>query len=209
MYSIITTFGCGKNCYYCISKQIGLETNPDFYKDPIWRARVSNTIHSNFSISGGGDPFYEFEKHLDFWHAMDYLAESNNCWYDVHTMISDLNIISHLKRLRKLVLHITPSMLTEKLYADRVVMVMDDTITIGSMRLLESMYKDCQIAYRELVDPSPDINFKPNWKVDLYAKTIRLRNRNGRYIKQKDYNVYIWPNGEIRKKFLPDSVSIN
>jgi organic radical activating enzyme len=196
MYSIITTFGCIKHCSYCISKKIGLANNSLFYNKSVWIKSVLNNIDQTFSISGGGDPFFNFNHHQRFWEFMDYLAYLKNCYYDIHTAITEYPNRSNFKRLRKIILHLDPNNLDRKYNADRVVMVLDDLVTKDHMKRFEELYKDIQVSYRQIVYEN-----KPKLNIDLYARTIKLRNPKGRYIKQKDYNTYIWPDGTIKKEF--------
>lgn len=66
--SVITNFGCHYKCPYCIVKNNNLHISVstleglDGLRDAL--KKHNSTI---VSISGGGDPLYEYEKHIDWY----------------------------------------------------------------------------------------------------------------------------------------------
>lgn len=80
-FTVITNFGCDQNCKYCITKfhpilrgQISLEENIDWnYLEKC----ISEARAPEVNLSGGGDPFFEWEKHRDFYFRIHEIAKRN------------------------------------------------------------------------------------------------------------------------------------
>ena len=64
--SIITNFGCHYNCPYCIVKENNLHI-PVTTLEGLDKFDDSLTVNNCniISISGGGDPLFQYEKHVD------------------------------------------------------------------------------------------------------------------------------------------------
>lgn len=86
--SIITNFGCDRNCWYCITKR----QNPErFRQDTDWallelflsRGWARNKV----SVSGGGDPLYNLEGNMDWWERLFNITDRLGMEVDVHTRI--------------------------------------------------------------------------------------------------------------------------
>jgi hypothetical protein len=88
--SIITSFGCPNNCYYCIMKQHRLYN----YSKPLDLCKLQDFLRDNkdtseLSFSGGGDPLNNFEDNKRFYFDFLFPAveEFNMCGVDIHTRI--------------------------------------------------------------------------------------------------------------------------
>lgn len=66
--SIITNFGCHYNCPYCIVKNNNIDVPKTTVKG---LAHLKDAVDFEFaniiSVSGGGDPLYEYEKHKKYY----------------------------------------------------------------------------------------------------------------------------------------------
>jgi hypothetical protein len=196
MLSIITAFGCRFNCPYCIWRQEGRVYDPYFYDRARWLSSFYKNVNETFSISGGGDPLENIGIHGRFWNRIEALCESMGIQYDIHTTFYTISKVA-FKSIRKLVVHIRAHDL-RAVYADRVVMVVDQGLTIEGMKLFEYNHPDIELSYREVVGEE----FKPSDDVLTFAQNIQERRFNGRFIKQDDYNRYLFPDGTIRTVFM-------
>jgi hypothetical protein len=196
MLSIITAFGCRFNCSYCIWRQEGRIYDPYFYDRARWLSSFYQNVNETFSISGGGDPLEDFDIHGRFWNRVEALCESRGIQYDIHTTFHTISKAS-FKNIRKLVVHIRAHDL-RAVHADRVVMVVDRGLTIDAMKFFERNHPYIELSYREVVGEE----FKPSDDVLAFAQNIQTRRFNGRFIKQDDYNRYLFPDGTIRTVFM-------
>ncbi|MBQ3309181.1 hypothetical protein IJG78_00705 [Candidatus Saccharibacteria bacterium] len=98
-FSIITSFGCGRNCKYCISKLhpilsacISQEDNIDW--DRLEKC-ISETKAPEVNLSGGGDPFFEWERHRNFYLRIYEVARHYKKNLAVHSRIipSDVELL--------------------------------------------------------------------------------------------------------------------
>lgn len=90
-FTIITNFGCNNKCKYCISKYHPILQNNITLEDSIdWEYLeecIKNTSSPKVNLSGGGDPFYEYEKHLDFYKRVYEICKKHGKLMDIHTRI--------------------------------------------------------------------------------------------------------------------------
>ena len=77
-FTVITNFGCDQNCKYCITKfhpilrgQITDEAGIDW---AYLERCISEAKAPEINLSGGGDPFFEWQKHREFYFKMYELA---------------------------------------------------------------------------------------------------------------------------------------
>jgi uncharacterized radical SAM superfamily protein len=195
MLSIITAFGCRFNCPYCIWRQEKRVYDPCFYDRVAWLSSFYRSVNETFSISGGGDPLEDFSLHERFWNRIWALCKSKEIQYDIHTSFHTASK-NRFKNIRKLVVHIRNHNF-RAVYADRVVMVADQKLTIDGMKLFERNHPNIELSYREVVGDE----FKPSEDVLTFAQSIHERRNNGRFIRQDDYNQYLFPDGSIRTVF--------
>lgn len=195
MLSIITAFGCRFNCPYCIWRQEGRGYDPYFYDRARWLSSFYQNVNETFSISGGGDPLEDFNLHERFWGRIEALCESRKIQYDIHTSFYTISK-RPFKSIRKMVVHIRNQNF-RAIYADRVVMVVNNELTVEGMRLFEHSHPYIELSYREVVGDG----FKPSEDVLAFAQNIQSRRLNGRFIRQDDYNQYLFPDGSIRTVF--------
>lgn len=104
--SIITSFGCPFDCWYCIMKQHSLfKYDKDFDFKKLKQFLIDNKDTSELSISGGGDPLNDFDKHKSFYY--DFLFPTVNEIHmekmdgiDIHTRIPlmDASFWKHINR---------------------------------------------------------------------------------------------------------------
>jgi hypothetical protein len=162
----------------------------------MWLSSFYQNANETFSISGGGDPLEDFDIHGRFWNRIETLCESRGIQYDIHTTFQTISKIP-FKNIRKLVVHVRAHDL-QAAFADRVVMVVEQGLTIDAMKLFERNHPYIELSYREVVGEQ----FKPSDDVLAFAQNIQTRRFNGRFVKQDDYNHYLFPDGTIRTSFM-------
>lgn len=90
-FTIITNFGCKNNCSYCISKHHPiLQNNITDINKIDWdylEKCISETTSPKVNLSGGGDPFFNYDKHLKFFFNVKELCQKYNKLLDIHTRI--------------------------------------------------------------------------------------------------------------------------
>ena len=108
-FTIITNFGCDCNCPYCITKHHPILQNEITDKNKIdWKYLekcISESDAQTVNLSGGGDPFYNWQNNLDFYDHVYNLATKYGKKLDIHTRIlpTDMELI---KKFRKIALSI-------------------------------------------------------------------------------------------------------
>lgn len=108
-FTIITNFGCDCNCKYCITKHHPILQNAVTDKNKIdWEYLekcISESEAPTVNLSGGGDPFYNWQDNIDFYNRVYELAHKYNKKLDIHTRIlpDDMELI---KKFRKIALSI-------------------------------------------------------------------------------------------------------
>ena len=104
-FTIITNFGCDNNCKYCITKHHPILQNAVTDKSKINWAYLEECISKSnaptINLSGGGDPFYNWQNNIDFYNRVYELAQKYNKQMDIHTRIlpDNLNLISKFRKI--------------------------------------------------------------------------------------------------------------
>lgn len=88
--SVITNFGCHYSCPYCIVKN----NNLNIPKSTIeglnnLKKEIKNNNCNWVSISGGGDPLWEYEQHID-WYKSFLSVISNDIKIELHTSLPNV-----------------------------------------------------------------------------------------------------------------------
>ena len=90
-FTVITNFGCKEKCKYCISKHHPvLQNKITRYENIVWSFLdycIEHTESPKVNVSGGGDPFYEYEKHMSFFYKLKQLCDMHGKLLDSHTRI--------------------------------------------------------------------------------------------------------------------------
>ena len=90
-FTIITNFGCDQGCKYCITRAHPILKNKVTDESKIdWtylEKCISETSAPTINLSGRGDPFFHWEKHLDFYKRVYEIAKKYGKQLDVHTRI--------------------------------------------------------------------------------------------------------------------------
>ena len=104
-FTIITNFGCNNNCKYCITKHHPILQNAITDKSKIdWEYLeecISKSTAPTINLSGGGDPFYDWQNNIDFYNRVYELACKYSKKMDIHTRIlpTNLKLISKFRKI--------------------------------------------------------------------------------------------------------------
>ena len=201
--SIITNFGCHYECPYCIVKENNLHIPETTL------AGLDNLVESFkendcniISISGGGDPLYEYEKHIDWYRKLFGIAytcpvyfnsnkrsipiemhtsymtdETSFPFYDCYRVVYHANNLEQLTHIHKIGNEIT-----------RVVFVVTEAYSLADIMnialYVENNSKIDELSFRQLVDGE----YKEQHYLEDY---LRMGHKKlWWYIEQNDYNLY-------------------
>lgn len=191
--SVITNFGCHYKCPYCIVKNNGLYIPKTTVEGLKKLSEYTRLYGCNIvSISGGGDPLYDYEKHVDWYRelfgkaAKDYHIEMHTSYmtdettfpfYDCFRVVYHARSIDQLSRIRRTGEEIV-----------RVVFVVTSDYTIEDLfKIASFVHKSTEIdelSFRQYVDDQ----YKAQHYLEDY---LRLGHEKfWYYIEQKDYNIY-------------------
>jgi organic radical activating enzyme len=104
-FTIITNFGCGNNCAYCISKHHPILKNQITDIAQInWQYLekcIKDTSSPKINISGGGDPLFNYMNNKNFYYDLYSLCNKYNKLLDTHTRIipDDIDLINLFNKL--------------------------------------------------------------------------------------------------------------
>lgn len=201
--SIITNFGCNRNCWYCIWRDHSLR---HVYTPTDWEALYAflykHKDKGKVSVSGGGDPLYEYGKAENYlwWKKLFEITCQLNMLVDVHTrekmydrwfyeqinrcvfssdlLKDDEGILLWLSRYVKL----------------RIVHVVTPNTTMQMIEDYLSYQADwhCQFSIKQLV------GYDDNGMYD----SIRREFPDIYHIDEGDYNIYYMPNNTVTDTFL-------
>lgn len=200
--SIITNFGCHGKCPYCIMRKTGIDVPETTIEslDCLTDA-VKTTGAGIISVSGGGDPLHNYEKHHDYYEKLFDICKSNGIPLEIHTsyfrndfptykcarMVYHLQNVSELceitrkgNEIIRVVYVVTPYLSEKKI---------DDIYRIGQ----EYKIYD-ELSFRQMVDGS----FQPQHYNEEYLR--KYHGDRWHYIEQNDYNTY-FVEGKIYNRF--------
>lgn len=206
-FSIITDFGCRKDCAYCVWK---LHKLNDLKSKTDWN-NLSDIIKeinpSKISISGGGDPLNGFEtKNMQNW--WDNLFEiTNGIPLDIHTGNASIFDVTAFN-FNKVVFHsniheyrlLDYDFFLENEIKFRIVFVLNYDWTINEIvRAISFLSRfNCEISFRELYgfEKTEDV-IKCEKFLETYKKYDKLK-----FVKQLDYNIYYMPDNNLYDEYI-------
>ena len=207
--SILTNFGCHWGCRYCVYRENGIKIpKTDSYTFG-WEEleyELKSHIGELVSISGGGDPLYNYDKNKDFYIKLFNLLKKYDCRLEMHT--SMLIESFPYDRCERVVFHLTMptqiSLINNRLFKlpklVRVVYVVQDYYNIALINEITKNVNEYnndvnELSFRQMIDSNGETkyychDFLKSWhKVHWY------------YIEQCDYNEY-FVQDHIEKEYL-------
>lgn len=211
MLSILTNFGCHWSCPYCVYREnkinIPLTTRENFDFKAL-EEEMKNMDGDEISISGGGDPLYNWKNNMWFYNEIQSLAGTYNKKIELHTSYIDYNfdysdfdrVVFHLQSPTQIRLI---DMGRHRLWLSsnvRVVFVIQEHYSKG---IINNIIKEVE----NNEDVTELVSFRQLIKIDgaiaeiehEYLKSKHLKDLY--YIKQADYNEY-FVNNHIEKEYL-------
>lgn len=201
--SIITNFGCHGKCPYCIVRENGIKvpktTLGGLDKLPMF---LKETRRNIISISGGGDPLYEYEKHVDWYrklfkmvnqlgvpvemHTSYMTDESTFPFYDCKRVVYHPNTFEQLKHV-----HRTGDEIVRVVYVVTKDFTLDQIMNIAMF--VDDSNEIDELSFRQLVDKGYEVT-------DYWQDILRLGHKKlWWYIEQCDYNLYYAENNIYTK----------
>ena len=199
--SIITNFGCHYKCPYCIVKKNNL-------KIPSTTVEGLNNLKKEFdknkcniiSISGGGDPLFNWYKHTDWYDKLFSICRESNIPIEMHTSYttSSLNALYfHLEKFYRVVYHLNSITQLREIYRRgneivRVVFVVTEDFTEDDILEISDYVEESseidELSFRQLVDE--------NYETKFYLHQFLQKEHKIKwyYIQQNDYNLYYCEN---------------
>lgn len=214
--SVLTNFGCHYECPYCVTKTNGMSI-PKTTVEGL--QGLEEAIRKNgcnwVSISGGGDPFYKLEEHIDWWNRLFEITTEEV--YDPHGDRLGVNLELHTSYLsdtyedeespfwpfQRVVYHCRniSDLFRIKRFGGqivRVVYVVTEAATIEKINDIAAIVKHHpeidELSFRQMIDK--------DYQVTHYCEDY-LRaghKKNWYYIEQGDYNLYYAEN-EVKTKY--------
>lgn len=201
--SIITNFGCHFQCPYCIVKKNGIDVprttieSLDYLEEAV-KAEGANII----SVSGGGDPLFEYQKHEDYYIKLFGLCEEMNIPLEMHTSYKKEYLFPYAK-CHRVVYHCFYVRDLKRIIRFgkekvRVVFVVTKGFDSEKINAIEEFVRNSpdidELSFRQMVDE--------NYQVTTYCQDYLRSGHKKRwwYIEQNDYNTY-FVEGKIYREF--------
>ena len=205
--SVITNFGCHWECPYCITKKTGIGIpQTSVHSLDKFEEAINEVKPTIISVSGGGDPLYDFSNHKDFYQKLYEICDKKGLPIEMHTSLTDvdtglcfcrvvyhLNFVSQIAKIKR--------RMNERV---RVVFVVDDSFDKKKIDDIYEAVKENgeidELSYRQMVDS----NYNPTTTCEDYLSAYHRR--RWFYITQGDYNTYYVENAlhynfkELRNK---------
>ena len=199
--SIITNFGCHYTCPYCIVRENNLHIPKTTIKGLCDVGKYAKENNCNWiSISGGGDPLYNFKQHEDWYDELFYLNQGKYK-LELHTSYILNNMIYRM--FDRVVFHLRSVNDIERIqkYGNqivRVVFVVDETFTERKIQRIVKEVKNNhmidELSFRQMVDS--------NYQVTHYCEEYLTQGhkKDWYYITQDDYNLYYYE-GKVSTRY--------
>lgn len=194
-FTVITNFGCDNHCKYCISKHHPILQNKQTEIDKIdWtylEECISKTKAPTVNLSGGGDPFYNWQSNIEFFYHMYDLVTKHNKKLDIHTRIlpTDVNLLSLFRKIGLSVEYYDIKAIDNlrSLYPS-----IKEYVNIRTIQVVDSKITELQC--REYIKTMKDIGIKQC----TFRQMFGNKQAYNHFLELKDLN---WEDGVM---FLPD-----
>jgi hypothetical protein len=199
--SIITNFGCHYSCPYCIVKNNNIDIPVTTLDGLTYLPYAFKDFNCNLiSISGGGDPLFEYEKHIEWYRRLMNIAltsfkepipiemhtsymttESTFPFHDCYRVVYHANNFEQLKQIHRIGNELT-----------RVVFVVDERLNIEDIMKIAAFVHDSkeidELSFRQMVGAEYQT-------FDYLEDYLKLGHKKlWWYIEQRDYNLYFSEN---------------
>lgn len=194
--SIITNFGCHYKCPYCVVKKNNLHIPKTTLAglDNLGEA-LRDYNCDKVSVSGGGDPLYEYEKHMDWYQKLFEITKQFNILLpiEMHTSYMTDQTTFPFQLCHRVVYH--ANLPVELLHIRRmgneivrVVFVVTESYTVKDIMDIALFVQNSgeidELSFRQLVDDK----YEAQHHLEDYLRMGHKR--LWWYIEQDDYNFY-------------------
>lgn len=190
--SIITNFGCHYSCPYCIVKNNNIEIPKTTIKglDNLKQTLIGNGCNI-VSISGGGDPLYKYEKHINWYEKLFDILEEMGVPIEMHT--SYINSNFPMKMCKRVVYYLRNKEQLSKIVRHgneiiRVVYVVTNNMTLYDIFDIVDFVKTSnqidELSFRQMIDSNYNTCFH------LHDELKAGHKKYWWYIEQNGYNLY-------------------
>jgi hypothetical protein len=198
-FSIITNFGCSRECFFCAWKKQNhrLQNRKNEIDWGYLDWCIGNYQGYKISISGGGDPLFNLEKNLPILSRIVRIAERHRKLVDLHTNEDLLDKLEVIRSLRFYQVVISASEISEKRAIE-----------------IAKLAKFCQVRV-VVVYTGQSTEWLKEWiKFYSFAERLTIRQCHGRYtdfdtIKRKLQSnfpkVHFLPDGNYNLYYMPDN----
>lgn len=206
--SILTNFGCHYECPYCIVKNCGIGIPKTTVEGLQGLQAAIDKYECNWiSISGGGDPFYKLEEHIDWWNEFfDIVSGYEGIKTELHTSyLSDAydDDCTPFMAFTRVVYHCRniSDLFRIKRYDGqtvRVVYVVTETATPEKINDIAAIVRHHpeidELSFRQMIDK----DYQTTHYCEDYLKAGHKK--DWWYIEQGDYNLYYAEN-EVKTRY--------
>jgi len=191
--SIITNFGCDSNCWYCVWKNHKLKNYNKIDYNKLENFLIKYKYKGKVSLSGGGDPLYNYFENLNFWIWIINFTHKHNIKLDIHTRVK----FTKQKFWRK---HVNLcAFSSDKLDDDK-----DYLLYLSKLTKTRIIHVVTQNDTKE--DIENYINFANKNNIQVTFKQLFGYSDEGNYnLFKKDYNAYFLDNKDYNIYFMPDN----
>ena len=193
--SVITNFGCHYSCPYCIVKNNNLQI-PKSTIDGLnsLKKAIELTDCNWISVSGGGDPVWDYENHTDWWD--DFFKKTWMKCIELHTSIINDSMFPYY-RFKRVVYHLHNFEQLKQIIRIgqqivRVVFVVTEDFREELINKIAVFCRNSdqidELSFRQMVDN----NYESTDYCKDYLKSGHQK--SWWYIEQCDYNLYYCEN---------------
>ncbi|MFR2887912.1 MAG: radical SAM protein [Clostridium butyricum] len=211
MLSILTNFGCHFGCSYCVYRENGINIPKTDYRTFGWgtlEEELKKHKGELVSISGGGDPLYNYDNNKGFYEKLFLLLERYDCRLELHTSIVDPYF--NYKDFEKVVFHFTmPNQITmldglanEYMTLPKNVRVVYVVQEHYSKHLIDEIVSEVnsswwitELSFRQMIGKDGEAKYY------LHDYLKQGHQKDWYYIEQSDYNEY-FVNDHIETEYL-------
>ena len=196
--SIITNFGCDKNCWYCIWKDHPLKNCKTVDYDALDTFLCKYKHLGKVSLSGGGDPLYNYFNNLKFWKYIINRTKELGMKLDIHTRII-------IPKSRFWGEHVNRAIISFDEVTDDFLDDIEYLRKLTKVRLYHTVTKEVYVEELfELKSKGYDITLKQLYGADDGGMYIYMKNKYKNdffFLDNGDYNIYFMPDNREYKNF--------
>lgn len=212
--SILTNFGCHFGCSYCVYRENEInipKTNINTFGWNELEEELKKHKGELVSISGGGDPLYNYERNIGFYQKLLILLEKYDCRLELHTSITNTDF--DYSDCERVVFHLTmPNqirMITDLANSRKSGLYLPENVRVVfvvqehySKHLIDEIVKEVdrsewinELSFRQIIDR----NGQSKYYLHDYLK--EGHKKDWYYIEQADYNEY-FVQDHIEREYL-------